>query len=237
MNSELKNIPQHIAIIMDGNGRWAEKRNLPRTRGHANGAKAVDVVVEYCAHLGVKFLTLYTFSSENWKRPENEVKALMNMLERMLIENRKKVLDNNIRFNVIGRIDRLPSLVRERAKDLMEHSSANSGMMLVLALSYGSRQEILDASAAICEKYRKGENDVSFLSGEENFEKFLYTAGLPDPDIIIRTGGEKRLSNFLLWQAAYAELYFTDVLWPDFNLDELKKALEEYQKRKRRFGG
>ncbi|MFC1480575.1 isoprenyl transferase [Candidatus Omnitrophota bacterium] len=228
--------PQHIAIVMDGNGRWAKKRKLPRIMGHHSGVKTVDIITEFCAQLGIKALTLYTFSSENWKRPKKEVDALMDLFERTLKKNAKKVKANNIRFNAIGRLGDLPRSLREVIKSLKDESSSNSGMMLTLALNYGGRQEILDAVKAVCA--RGGEKGMDISSWEEkDFEKFLYTAGLPDPDLVIRTSGEMRLSNFLLWQAAYSELYVTDTLWPDFGIAELEKALEEYEKRERRFGG
>jgi undecaprenyl diphosphate synthase len=231
----VKNLPQHIAIIMDGNGRWAKKKNLPRIMGHRSGAKTVDAITEACARLGIKALTLYTFSSENWKRPKEEVDALMKLLEQALKDNRKRIKENNIKFNVIGRVDDLPAALKDATEDLMKETSGNSGMVLTLALNYGGRQEILDAVKAVCAKCGKRDTDISSWK-EEDFEKFLYSDGLPDPDLVIRTSGEMRLSNFLLWQSAYSEFYVTDTLWPDFDTVELEKALKEYAKRERRFG-
>ncbi len=232
----MRKLPEHIAIVMDGNGRWARKRNLPRIMGHRSGAKTVDAITASCARLGIKALTLYTFSSENWKRPEKEVSALMDLFDRALRENAAKLKENNIRFNVIGRSDGLRPSLSAALRRVMEETSGNSGMILTLALNYGGRQEILDAAKAVCEKHSASGADMSSLA-EEEFEKFLYTGGLPDPDLVIRTSGETRLSNFLLWQSAYSEFYVTDTLWPDFNTAELEKALEEYGKRDRRFGG
>ncbi len=232
----MEKLPQHIAIIMDGNGRWAKKRNLPKIMGHRSGVKTVSVITEACARLGIKALTLYTFSTENWKRSKEEVNALMGLLKQALKENRKKIKENNIRFNAIGRIDELPGALKNAIKDLAEETSANSGMILTLALNYGGRQEILDAVKAACAKREKSGRNISSWK-EEDFEKFLYSSGLPDPDLIIRTSGEMRLSNFLLWQSAYSEFYATETLWPDFGAAELEKALKEYAERERRFGG
>lgn len=222
-------LPRHIAIIMDGNGRWAKKRGLSRIIGHRSGAKVADAVTEACAKKGIEALTLYTFSTENWKRPKEEVEALMGLIERTLRENFDKIKKNNIRFNVIGRLDELSPSLRELIQQMMRESASNTGMTLTLALNYGGRQEILDAVKKACTK-----DIVSWQ--EEDFEKLLYTTDLPDPDLVIRTSGEMRLSNFLLWQSAYSEIYVTDTLWPDFNAGELEKALKEYEKRERRFG-
>ena len=222
-------LPRHIAIIMDGNGRWAKKRGLSRIIGHRSGAKVADAVTEACAKKGIEALTLYTFSTENWKRPKEEVEALMGLIERTLRENFDKIKRNNIRFNVIGRLDELSPSLRELIQQMMRESASNTGMTLTLALNYGGRQEILDAVKKACTK-----DIVSWQ--EEDFEKLLYTTDLPDPDLVIRTSGEMRLSNFLLWQSAYSEIYVTDTLWPDFNAGELEKALKEYEKRERRFG-
>ncbi|MBD3425686.1 MAG: isoprenyl transferase [Candidatus Omnitrophica bacterium] len=228
-------LPRHIAIIMDGNGRWARRKGLNRIMGHRSGAKTADKITEACARRGIEALTLYTFSTENWKRPKKEVDALMGLIERTLSENEKKIKSNNIRFNVIGRIDELVPSLRERIRRMMADSSSNSGMVLTLALNYGSRQEILEAAKKACEKSaEKGIGQDVF--SEEYFSGLLYTSDLPDPDFVIRTSGEMRLSNFLLWQTAYAEIYVTDTLWPDFSADELDKALEDYQRRDRRFG-
>ena len=227
--------PEHIAIIMDGNGRWAKKKNLPRILGHRAGVKTANSIIEACTRKGIKALTLYTFSVENWNRPKKEVDALMNLLGRMLKENSKKMKENNIRFNVIGQIDGLPDSLSAVIKDTMSETSSNEGMILTLALNYSGRVEILDAVKRIL---ADGKNNVESVSSwtEKEFEKFLYTNNLPEVDLIIRTSGEMRISNFLLWQSAYAEFYVTDILWPDFKVDDLDKALEEYQNRDRRFG-
>ena len=229
------NIPQHVAIIMDGNRRWAQERRLPEQKGHEAGVKTVDDITEACARIGIKALTLYTFSTENWKRSKASVDALFLLLERSLSDYFGKIKKNNIRFNAIGRISELPGTLGGRLKKVMEETSANSGMVLNLALNYGGRQEIVDAVRAVFKKSREENLDISSLD-EETLGKFLYTGNLCDPDMIIRTGGEMRLSNFLLWQAAYSEIYVTDVLWPDFDSKELEKALDEYAKRKRNFG-
>ena len=230
-----RKLPKHIAIIMDGNGRWAKKRNLPRIMGHRAGAKTVDAITEACARMGIEALTLYTFSTENWKRPKEEVDALMDLLQGALKNNTKKMIRNNVKFNVIGRVSELSEKLKTGIKDSLEKTSANSGMTLTLALNYGGRQEILDAVKGICEESKGAAVDFSSWR-EEDFEKFLYTKELPDPDLVIRTSGEERISNFLLWQAAYSEFYVTETLWPDFDQDELEKALEEYDRRERRFG-
>ncbi len=220
---------------MDGNGRWARKRNLPRVMGHRSGVKNVDLIVKECSDKGVKALTLYTFSSENWKRSKEEVSALMKLLERSLREKEDLLREGNMRFNVIGRIDAFPESLQAAIKKITKSTSNNSGMVLTLALNYGARREILDAVKKVCEKNKNGQLEVSSLK-EDDFEKFLYTEGLPPLDFIIRTSGEMRLSNFLLWQSAYAEIYVTKTLWPDFNEEDLRKALEEYSLRERRFG-
>jgi undecaprenyl diphosphate synthase len=228
-------VPRHVAIIMDGNRRWAKGRNLPEIMGHRAGIKSVDRITETCARLGIKALTLYTFSTENWKRPKAAVKVLLSLLEESLKNYIKKVKQNNLRLNVIGRIDKFPSGLRDQLKEAMEETSSNTGMVLTLALNYGGRQEILDAAFALYKRAKEKDLDIPSLE-EEDFEKFLYTADLPNLDLIIRTSGEMRLSNFLLWQAAYSEIYVTDVLWPDFDEKEMEKALNEYTKRTRRFG-
>lgn len=220
-------------MIMDGNGRWAAENNVPRIMGHRNGVKTVDVITEACARKGIKALTMYTFSSENWKRPKKEVDALMDLIERTLKKNEKKMKENNIRFNAIGRIEGLPVSLQGVIRDLKEKTASNDGMVLTLALNYGGRQEIIDAAKAASKARDK---DVSDLE-EKDFEEFLYTHDLPELDLVIRTSGEMRVSNFLLWQSAYSEFYVTDTLWPDFSIEELEKALDEYGKRKRRFGG
>ena len=228
------NVPQHIAIIMDGNGRWAQLRGLDRSEGHQAGAATVRKLVEYALGLGVKYLTLYTFSTENWKRPVAEVAALMALLFESIEE--EIFVKNNVAFRIIGDLDKLPENVRERLEACMERTAKNDSMTLVLALSYSSKWEITEAVRSIATKVKDG-----LLSAEDIDDKLisseLTTNFMPDPDLLIRTGKEQRLSNFLLWQAAYAELYFTDVLWPDFGPAELDAAIEDFYKRKRRYGG
>lgn len=227
------NIPQHIAIIMDGNGRWAKQRGMERSMGHKAGAETVHAIVEDAVRLGVKYLTLYTFSTENWNRPVAEVAALMALLMESIEE--QTFMKNNVAFKVIGDMDRLPADVRECLEGCIERTSKNDRMTLVLALSYSSRWEITNAVRTLARKVRCGEilpEDIT----EETIGKEMTTNFMPDPDLLIRTGREVRLSNFLLWQAAYSELYFTDVLWPDFAKDDLCKAIYEYQHRQRRYG-
>ncbi|MHB8846614.1 MAG: isoprenyl transferase [Nitrospirota bacterium] len=223
-------LPKHVAVIMDGNGRWAVRRGMPRIMGHKRGAETVRNVVEQCRELGVGVLTLYAFSDENWGRPRQEVTFLMNMLAGYLRSEIATMKKNGIRFRTIGRTERLPGTARKWIDKAMAETAANSGMVLNLALSYGGRGEILEAVRRIIAS--DNTEDIT----EERLAASLDTAGLPDPDLIIRTSGEKRISNFLLWQAAYAELYFTDVLWPDFDERELLTALLDYQGRQRRFG-
>lgn len=229
------NLPQHIAIIMDGNGRWAKKRSLPRIKGHYEGAKAVRVIVESCAEIGVKYLTLYAFSTENWKRPRVEIRALMALLKRFLKSELKTMMKNNIRFKTIGDIKKLPTDVCNEINSVTEKTALNKGLTLILALSYGSRPEIVKAARSIAKECVEGKINPSAID-ESVFERHLDTCDIPDPDLLIRTSGEMRISNFLLWQLSYAEFYITDVLWPDFDKKELKKALREYSKRERRFG-
>lgn len=228
-------LPRHIAIIMDGNGRWAKQRSLPRIAGHRAGVESVDHVVSCCRELGVKALTLYSFSLDNWKRPPSEIDALMEILKEYLNKEIDRMIRENIRFNVIGRIQDLPPGVRGIVEDAMDRTKDQDGMVLSLAISYGSRDEIIGAVRKIAMGVRRGaivpeEIDAAF------FEKFLYTSGLPEIDLLIRTSGEKRVSNFMLWQMAYTELFFTDVLWPDFREKELLEAVIEFQRRERRFG-
>jgi len=221
---------------MDGNGRWAEKRNLPKIMGHRAGARRVEEIIEICAKKGIKALTLYTFSSENWKRPKPEVDSLMALLEENLRNEWKKLHENNIRFNAIGRIYQLPAKLVRELERVMDLTRDNDGLILTLALNYGGRQEIVDAVLKICE-LSKENTELTGNLDEAGFGRFLYTGDLPQLDLIIRTSGEMRLSNFLLWQAAYAELFVTDVLWPDFGADEFEKALDTFLLRERRFGG
>jgi undecaprenyl diphosphate synthase len=224
-------LPMHIAIIMDGNGRWATQRGMPRIAGHKKGADTVRLVTEECRTIGVKALTLYAFSDENWGRPREEVGFLMDMLGTFLRAEIATMKKNGIRFRTIGRIERLPEGVRLWIDRATAETAANTGMVLNLALSYGGRGEIVEAIKRLSKTGRPAE-DLT----EEEFSAHLDTAGLPDPDLIIRTSGEKRISNFLLWQAAYAELYFTDILWPDFKAVDLLRAILDYQGRQRRFG-
>ena len=228
--------PRHIGIIMDGNGRWAKHRGLPKIMGHRAGAKNVAKITEACARKGIEALTLYAFSSENWKRPQFEVDALMSLLQENLKSNLDHLISNNLRFNVIGRMSELSVALKDEIERIKNATSANTGMILTLAINYGSRQEIIDAVRAFYREMERKDSSDTVLD-EATLEKFLYTKDLPELDLVIRTSGEMRLSNFLLWQAAYSEIYVTDALWPDFNLQELEKALEEFSKRDRRFGG
>lgn len=229
-------LPVHIAVIMDGNGRWAKKRGLPRIMGHKEGAESVRVITETCAQIGIKYLTFYAFSTENWKRPKPEVKFLMSMLDSYLKRERKTIMKNNIRFKSIGDRKKLPSVVIKKINALEKESLKNTGLTMILALNYGSRDEIKKAFIKIAKKVKTGEVKPSDIT-EKMIEENLYTKNIPDPDLMIRTSGEMRISNFLLWQLAYSELYVTGTLWPDFRKKELIAAIEEYQKRDRRFGG
>jgi undecaprenyl diphosphate synthase len=229
------NLPQHIAIIMDGNGRWANKHTIGRIRGHKKGANAVKTTVRACREIGIKYLTLFTFSIENWGRPAEEVSALMSLLEEYLITETKDLQKQGIKLNTIGEVEHLYPSVKERLRETKDATAKNDKMVLTLALSYGSRDEIISSVNKIIEEYKKGQINANDIS-KETFTKYLYTYNMPDPDLLIRTSGEYRISNFLLWQMAYTELYFTDVLWPDFNKVELLKAIADYQKRERRFG-
>jgi len=228
-------LPAHIAIVMDGNGRWATSRGMARTEGHRHGTDSVSDVVRAARELGVKHLTLYAFSTQNWRRQPDEVSTLMNLLHDYLERERAEIMDNGIRLGAIGEIERLPSHVYDRLTGLMRDSAANTGMTLTLALSYGGREEIVRAAqaaarAAVEGKVHPGQVDEGFFAAQ------LYTAGLPDPDLVIRTSGEQRVSNFLLWQISYAELYFTDTLWPDFRREGLYRAIADFQRRRRRYG-
>ena len=226
-------IPQHVAIIMDGNGRWAKQRGKERTYGHHAGAETVQRITEDAARLGIKYLTLYTFSTENWSRPQEEVTALMNLLLDSIKE--ETLMKNNLRFNVIGDLKKLPVEVQDSLTSCIAHSAKNTGMCLVLALSYSSRWEITEAVRQIATKIKEGDLSPEQIT-DECIASHLNTNFMPDPDLLIRTGGEIRLSNYLLWQCAYSELYFCDIFWPDFDKEELYKAVCEYQQRERRFG-
>jgi undecaprenyl diphosphate synthase len=229
------NLPRHIAIIMDGNGRWAQNHSLGRIAGHRKGAESVRKVVEACRAIGISYLTLYAFSSENWSRPEKEVSALMTLLERYLKSEVKVMMKNNIRLLTIGDTSALPEKVRTVLGDTIRQTSGNTAMTLVLALNYGSHDEILEAVKKIVDEARLGKIDTADIT-EERFPEYLYTKGIPDPDLLIRTSGEYRLSNFLMWQMAYTEFYFTDTLWPDFREKQLIEGILEFQRRERRFG-
>ncbi len=228
-------IPKHTAIIMDGNGRWAEQKGMPRIFGHQNGVTAVRKIVEAASKFDIKYLTLFTFSVENWDRPTSEVDTLMGLLVQTLKDEFEDMFKNNIKLNAIGDLDSLPNEVREELYTIIESTKENTGMTLTLALSYGGKQEIFKAVKEISEKVK---NDIICLDNFDDsvINDHLYTSDLPDVDLLIRTSGEKRISNFLLWQIAYAELYFTDVYWPDFTEEDLEKAIVEYQNRERRFG-
>ncbi len=229
-------IPQHIAIIMDGNGRWAKKRHLPRTAGHIQGAKTVEQIIEDCDDLGVKYLTVYAFSTENWKRPADEVKALMNLLRDYMKTCIRRVNKNNMTVRVIGDKTKLDQDIQDKIAELEEISAKNTGITFTIAINYGSRDEIVRATTRMLEDCKNGDLLPSEMS-EDVFSGYLDTAGMPDPDLMIRTSGELRLSNYLLWQLAYSEFYFTDCAWPDFNKKELIKAIEFFNGRDRRFGG
>ncbi|MGE4357443.1 MAG: isoprenyl transferase, partial [Candidatus Omnitrophota bacterium] len=228
-------IPQHSAIHMDGNGRWAIKRRLPRIMGHRKGVETAQKIVQACAKLGIRTLTLYTFSTENWKRPKEEIDFLMKILKDYLTKYRNLFKDYNVRFQVIGRWKELDFDIREQLEEVIEETKNNSGMVLNIALNYGGRAEIVDAVKKIAEAVKKGEISLDEID-EELFGSFLYTKGLPEPDLLIRTAGELRISNFLLWQISYTEFYFTKKLWPDFTRRDLIKAISAFQKRERRFG-
>jgi len=229
-------IPRHVAIVMDGNGRWARRRGLRRVEGHKAGAETVRTVVHCCREFGIEVLTLYAFSTENWKRPRSEVNYLMRQLRRFLKDNRPEMIDNGIRLRPIGALDELPAAVRRELATTVEATSACRGMTLALALNYGARRELTDAARTIAHGVAAGKiapDDVD----EDTVARHLYTAGLPDPDLLIRTAGEMRLSNFLLWQISYAEVYVTETLWPDFGRQDLLDALTEFAVRERRYGG
>lgn len=228
-------LPQHVAIIMDGNGRWAMQRGMDRTEGHKNAIEAVRDTITGAAEIGVKYLTLYTFSTENWNRPEKEVHALMALLVDYIEKETPTMNKNNIRFQTIGDLSRMPKPVLEQLNGCIESTCKNTGLTLILALSYSARWEITDAVKSLCAKAANNELDVNSIN-EYTISKALTTKDFPDPDLMIRTGGELRISNFLLWQLAYSELYFTDQFWPDFRKEDLYKAIVNYQNRQRRFG-
>lgn len=229
-------LPTHIAIIMDGNGRWAKKRGLPRNIGHKEGSNTLRKIVHFCDEIGIKYLTVYAFSTENWKRPKNEVDTLMSLLLEYLRKADSELGGKNVRIKVIGEMKGLPEEIRNEIKKVTRSTEKNSGLTLNIALNYGSRDEILFGVREIIKDINAGRLKIDELS-EEELSNRLYTAGIPDPDLLIRTSGEKRISNFLLWQAAYTEFWYTDVYWPDFNERHLMEAINEFRGRHRRFGG
>ncbi|HOW59271.1 MAG TPA: isoprenyl transferase [Candidatus Omnitrophota bacterium] len=231
----LNPIPQHVAIIMDGNGRWAKQQGLMRVKGHEIGAQRAEEIMKAAQDKGIRFLTLYAFSKENWRRPKMEIEFLMGLLSSYLDSRLEKIVQNNIVFNVIGEIQDLPDSLQKKLIKTMEASKNNTGLVVTFALSYSSRREILLACRKIATQAAQGELKPSEIS-EETISGNLYTANMPDPDLLIRTSGEYRISNFLLWQISYAELYITSKFWPDFTREEFDKAIEDYQKRERRFG-
>lgn len=235
MSAPLRKVPRHIAIIMDGNGRWAKERGLPRILGHRAGIESVREIVRASGEVGIKALTLYVFSVENWERPKEEVRGLMGMFRELLRKEVRELDKNNVRLMSIGRRELMPKVVQEELVRAIIALEKNTGLVLNLALSYGGRAEIVEAAQRIGEEAKEGRLDLAKLD-EKTFAKHLYAPDLPDPDLLIRTAGEMRVSNFLLWQIAYAELYVTEVLWPDFRRPNLLKAIENYQKRERRFG-
>jgi undecaprenyl diphosphate synthase len=234
-NIDPEKLPKHVAIIMDGNGRWARKKALNRIRGHEEGAESVRDIVRTSRKTGIAWLTLYAFSEENWKRPKHEIQALMALLKRFLKSELDEMMENDIRFHTIGKTTKLPRDVQKALKRTVEETSQNSAMVLTLALSYGGRQEIFDTIQKIAKRIELGDMTSEDIT-EQLISNFLYTAGMPDPDLLIRTSGEYRVSNFLLWQIAYTEIYITPTLWPDFRKDEFLRTIEEYQRRERRYG-
>ena len=230
---DMERIPQHIAVIMDGNGRWAAERGHERSYGHQAGVDAVRRITSECTRLGVRYLTLYTFSTENWNRPTDEIAALMGLVLSSLED--EIFMKNNVRFRVVGDMGRLPENVRRKLRETEEHTAGNTAMTMVVALSYSSRWEITEAVKAIATEVKDGRIGIGDIT-EQTVDRHLQTEFMPDPDLLIRTGGELRLSNYMLWQCAYSELYFCDTYWPDFREEELRKAICDYQKRERRFG-
>ena len=229
-------IPQHVAIIMDGNGRWAKKRGLPRTAGHAQGARVVEQILEDAEHMGIRYLTVYAFSTENWSRPDSEVKALMNLLRTYMKTSLAKCAKNNVRIRVIGDKTKLDGDLQKSIANLEESTKENTGIGFQIAINYGARDELRRGVTSLARKVQRGELAPEDIT-EEAISNELDTAGIPDPDLLIRTCGEERLSNFLMWQLSYSEMYFTDVAWTDFNKQELEKAVDAYNHRERRFGG
>ena len=235
MAAQSKAIPRHVAIIMDGNGRWAKERGLPRIKGHEQGAQAVRACVEGCGDLRIEYLTLYAFSAENWQRPKAEVMALMRLLERFLKEKTPELLEKNVRLQAIGRLTDLPNACQKQLHKSIEQTAGNNGLTLILALSYGGRLEIIDGIKSLLREIDLGHIDRAMIN-VEMFSKHLYTRYYPDPDLLIRTSGEMRISNFLLWQLSYTEMYVTPKLWPDFGKEDLFDAVKEFGRRQRRYG-
>ncbi|MDG2180051.1 MAG: isoprenyl transferase [Mariniblastus sp.] len=229
-------IPRHVAMIMDGNGRWAQRQELPRVRGHQQGAKTARLITEECARLGIKQLTLYCLSSENWKRPEDELEFLMFLLSQYMIQERETMMENNIRLEIIGRRERVPADVQTEMDKSLEMTSGNTGTCLCLAINYGGRAEIVDAVRQITSEVAAGKLDASEIT-ETTVSDHLYTAGMSDPDLLIRTAGEMRISNYLLWQISYAEMWVTDKMWPEFSIADFHQAIGDFSTRNRRFGG
>lgn len=236
MEQKVQNVPKHVAIILDGNGRWAKKRGLPRNAGHMQGSKVVEKICKEAYNMGIEYLTVYAFSTENWARPKEEVNALMKLLNTYLKDCLKTSKKNNMRVHVIGDIEPLQKELKEKIIELEEVSKNNTGLNFQVALNYGSRDEILRAVKSMMSDYNENKLTIDDID-ETCFSSYLDTKDIPDPDLLIRTSGEQRLSNYLLWQLAYTEFYFTDTLWPDFNKGELKKAIEYYNNRERRYGG
>jgi undecaprenyl diphosphate synthase len=232
----MNDAPRHIAIIMDGNGRWAKERGIPRIKGHERGAESVRAVTEACVELGIEFLTVYAFSTENWKRPEAEVTALWALLEHFIEQETPTLMKNNVRLRAIGRLHELPASCQDALRRAIELTAANTATTLILALNYSGRAELVDAARALCVKARRGELQPDDID-TDTISRHLYTHDFPDPDLLIRTSGEVRLSNFLLWQLSYTEIHVTHKLWPDFGKQDLRDAIDEFTKRQRRFGG
>ena len=238
MNQKINpnNMPRHIGVIMDGNGRWAQKRGMMRTSGHRHAMSAVKTAISYCSQIGIEVLTLYTFSTENWKRPVEEVSVLMNLIVEFLLKETPEMKANNVVLRFIGDMSRVPEKSIKAIDYSVNEMKNNSGLQVNIALNYGGRNEIVHAVKSICQKVGEGELSIDQIN-EQTFAEYLYTVGEPDPDLIIRSGGETRLSNFLTWQSAYSELYFTDVFWPDFGEDEFDNAILYFQAKDRRYGG
>ncbi len=232
---ELTNLPQHVAFIMDGNGRWAKRRGMPRLVGHNAGTETLKKIVKESKKLGIKYITFYAFSTENWKRPSDEVNGLMNILVKFIQSEVDEIHENHIKINILGDIERLPSYAKEQVEYAIKLTEKNDAMYFNIALNYGSRDEIISAVKKIANDVKQNKIEIDSID-EALFSNYLYTSGMPDPDLLIRTSGEKRLSNFLLWQLAYSEFEFLSVYWPDFNEQVYQNALHEYQKRNRRFG-